>query len=299
VRTTSRPTLGDLGSRNRYGTGENAANVRDAFSVRAARPSTRTAGASRHVRAVRIGRQAASRHELAQPRPVVTEQANTRRTSGVRTARRTRYSPDPARSGRRKSRGPPDSRRTIRTIDPRDAAGRLSRDGRPAPAGPHAENRDQEGPAQAEEPEGPGHQRARSGVRQDHGPAHRRGLEAQRNPTIAPYVADRLTQGPQIGEQGKFIVHPTPASFETDYEKYIGKGGEKVPRGSTGNSRARGRSRSIATRSTFRRTRPSERRSTKPYTRCPRCRSQPTSPATRTSPSTSTKGSRRSSPSSS
>jgi len=62
---------------------------RDAFSVRATRPSTRTAGASRHVRAVRIGRQAASRHELAQPRPVVTEQANTRRTSEVRTAMRT------------------------------------------------------------------------------------------------------------------------------------------------------------------------------------------------------------------
>src|SRR5262249_1349225 len=53
----------------------------------------------------------------------------------------------------------------------------------------------------------------------------------KRNPTIAPYVADRLTQGREIGEKGKFIVHPTPASFETDYEKYIGKRGEKVPRG--------------------------------------------------------------------
>ena len=53
----------------------------------------------------------------------------------------------------------------------------------------------------------------------------------KRNPTIAPYIADRLTQGREIGEKEKFIVHPTAATFETDYEKYIGKRADSVPRG--------------------------------------------------------------------
>jgi hypothetical protein len=53
----------------------------------------------------------------------------------------------------------------------------------------------------------------------------------KRNPTIAPYIADRLAQGREIGEKGKFIVHPTAASFQTEYEKYLGKRADSVPRG--------------------------------------------------------------------
>jgi hypothetical protein len=53
----------------------------------------------------------------------------------------------------------------------------------------------------------------------------------KRNPTIKPYIAGRLTEGREIAEKGKFIVHTTRQLFEDAYEKYLGKRAKRFPRG--------------------------------------------------------------------
>jgi len=45
----------------------------------------------------------------------------------------------------------------------------------------------------------------------------------KRNKTVATYIADRLTQGREIAEKGKFIVHNKKSDFDTAYEKYAGQ----------------------------------------------------------------------------
>lgn len=53
----------------------------------------------------------------------------------------------------------------------------------------------------------------------------------KRNPTIAPYIKNRLTQGREIAEQGKVIVHKTPELFKDAYKKNYGEEPDKSTRG--------------------------------------------------------------------
>ncbi len=45
----------------------------------------------------------------------------------------------------------------------------------------------------------------------------------KRNKTVATYIADRLTQGREIAEKDKFIVHNKKDDFDKAYEKYAGQ----------------------------------------------------------------------------
>lgn len=45
----------------------------------------------------------------------------------------------------------------------------------------------------------------------------------KRNKTVSTYIADRLTQGREIAEKGKFIVHNTKQDFDNAFKKYSGQ----------------------------------------------------------------------------